>query len=157
VALLIALRWPFEARLLPQAISLAGIVICALLLFGETAWAGARQSPDNGDGAGAHMDLVTDYGALSQRQVLARALGFFLWIFAVLLGGYLFGLVPVLVVSTCAFLRLFARESWMTTLLASAGLFLFVWLLFDRVVHVAWPATLVGDFFPVLRERFPWF
>lgn len=162
-SLFVEASWPFEARLVPRLISAAGVIFGLILLATETflrtsegavpAVAGTANS--NAD-AGT-VDGHTGYGNLADRDIYHRAGGYFLWTYAVLLGAYLIGFLPALYISTLAFMRWHGKESWRTALLASTGMFAFMWLVFDFIVHEPWPPTVIGNAFPVLRTLVPWF
>jgi putative tricarboxylic transport membrane protein len=155
--------WPFAARLMPMTISVFGIFFAVILLFAESfGTAGVASVPGETHGLkdGANqmlMDLQMDYGDLTNRQIYSRALEYFVWIYGVLIVAYLIGFVPALVLSTLLFLRFHGREKWSTTIVVTAGIFAFLWLVFDRLIHETWPPTLLGDIFPTLREISPWF
>ena len=163
VALCLELQWPFEARLVPVTVSIFGIIFAALLLASEivrkadaplTAAAsfGTTSSPQK-----MSMDLDLGYTGLTQRQIYLRAVGYFIWIYSVLLAAFLIGFVPALALSTLLFIRFHGSETWFTALSVSIGLFGFLWLFFDRTVHQAWPPSVIGELFPILRTVAPWF
>ena len=107
------------------------------------------------DEAGCYTRL--GYGLLSDRDIRQRAVGYFLWVFGVLLLAWLIGVLPALFLFVLAFLRFHGKESWPRTLLVSVGIFAFVWILFDQILHEAWPQTVIGDLVPGLRGRLHWF
>ena len=155
--------WPFAARLMPMTISAFGIFFAVILLFTE-AFGAARVASAHGgthgpvDGASQMMmDLQTDYGDLTSQEVYKRALGYFIWVYSVLIVAYLIGFVPTLVLSTFLFLRFHGKEKWSTTIIVTVGMFMFLWLVFDRLIHETWPPTLVGSIYPTLRTISPWF
>lgn len=150
--------WPFGARLVPQLVSLLGALFALMLMIAEIFL--ARDTAEAGPvGAGAHapLDFELPYAGLSHGQIYRRALAYFLWIYAALLAAYVIGLLPALVLFPFVFMRFHGRERWPTALIMSLGLFAFLWLVFDRIVHEPWPPTLIGNFFPGLRSFLPWF
>jgi hypothetical protein len=54
-------------------------------------------------------------------------------------------------------MRWHGHERWRTALVVSIGMFAFMWLVFDVIVHEPWPPTVLGNAFPVLRTVVPWF
>ena len=161
VALLVEERWPFGARLVPQMISVLGATFALMLLVAEAFRIGenARTDPVPA-GALASPELRSfeiPYLGLSQRQVYGRGLGYFLWIYVALLVAYIIGLLPMLAIFPFVFMLVHGRESWKTASAISLGLFTFLWLVFDRIVHEPWPTTVLGNAFPALRSFLPWF
>jgi putative tricarboxylic transport membrane protein len=160
-SLFVEASWPFEARLVPRLISYAGVIFGLILFTTET----FLRSPPRGSpsvilGGGADnnpMDGHPGYGDLADREIYRRAGAFFLWTYSVLLAGYLIGFLPALYISTLAFMRLHGKESWRNTLVVSTAMIVFMWLVFDVIVHEPWPPTVLGDAFPVLRTLVPWF
>ena len=148
-------RWPFAARLVPLTVSIFGTLFATLLVLGETL--GKATAAATHVDAKIPMDLELGYGGLTDRTVYIRALGYFIWIYVVLLAGILVGFVPALVGSTLIFIRFYGREKWSLALAVSFGLFVFIWLVFDKLVHQSWPASVIGDFLPELRTISPWF
>jgi hypothetical protein len=103
------------------------------------------------------MDLQEGYAGLSNNTVYIRAFAYFLWIYGVLLAGFLIGFVPSLIGSALLFIRFHGREKWSTAIAVSIGLFVFIWLVFDKLIHQSWPPSIIGSIFPVLRTIVPWF
>lgn len=158
------MQWAFGARLMPQAISGAGIIFGTTLLMLELF--GTRKAIPHPAGEGAvaaashgpiAMDLDASYGGLDDRLVYGRAIGFFLWAFAVVGAAYLIGMLPALLLFLIAFMRFQARESWTITLIMSLATITLIWLIFDQVVNEPWPQAVIGDLFPGLRAAIAWF
>ena len=51
-----------------------------------------------------------------------------------------------------AFMRLEAREPWPLTLIMAAGMTTFVYVVFDRLLQLGWPQTVLGNLFPILQN-----
>ena len=148
---------------MPETVSIFGTIFAAVLLAGEVVrnadapLAATAASSMTSSTQKISMDLDLGYADLTGRQVYLRAVGYFIWIYGVLLAAFLIGFVPALALSTLLFIRLHGSERWSTALSVSTGLFAFLWLVFDRIVHQAWPASVIGDLFPILRTVAPWF
>ena len=56
--------------------------------------------------------------------------------------------VPIFIV---AYMRLEGRERWSLTLPMAAAMTLFIYVLFDRLLAIPWPPTLLGRMLPALR------
>ena len=162
LSLVIELQWPSEAKLVPETVSIFGLFFSLTLLLTDHLVAPQRPTLTTvaisaGDLEHGSMDLRVGYSGLSDYEVHRRATGFFLWIFSVLIIGFLIGFVPALVVFALFFTRIHGQEKWLNALLVAGGLFFFLWLVFDRLVHETWPPSLLGTAFPVLRTISPWF
>ncbi len=151
--------WPFAAKLMPETVSLFGIVFAASLFASETfsrrISIGETRRERTTEPPG--MDGEIGYGDLADREIYLRALKYFIWIYGVLLISVLIGFVPALVLSALLFMRWQGSERWPIALAVSFGLFAFLWLVFDHLVHEAWPPSLAGNIFPQLRTYSPWF
>ena len=152
--------WPFEAKLVPQTVCIIGTLLAGGILFSEVLRrVDCASGGEGGESKSEHvrMDVDIGYGDLTDRQVYLRALGYFIWIYGVLLAAFLIGFVPALALSAFLFIRLYGSEKWSTAFAVSIGLCAFLWLVFDRLVHQVWPSSLIGDIFPLLRARSSWF
>lgn len=141
-ALVSAQSWLFLARIGPTVV--AGILVTAgtasLLykIFVSPAQGAAH--------AGVHMDIGAEHGeALSRQVVLQRAARFFGWFIAFLACMAVIGLIPTIPVIMLAFMRIEGRESWRLSLILAACVTAFVYGVFDQVLHIHWPSSLVGD------------
>ena len=65
------------------------------------------------------------------------------------------GLLPAVVLFLIAYMRAESRESWTMTLSVSLTLGVLAYLLFHKALHIAWPQSYVGDWFPALRFAEP--
>ncbi len=98
-----------------------------------------------------HMDLESDTGHLPTRTILLRAGIFFGWLLAFMGSMAVIGLIPTVPLFVIAFMRAEAREPWRLVLPQAIILTLFIYLLFDRTIHIPWPQTLLGTWFPALE------
>jgi hypothetical protein len=152
-ALWSARDWPFDARLVPYAASIAALVFAALNLateiFTPAEAAGAPAGHRRAIG-GVHIPHAADLpeGAL----VRVRALRYFGWLVGLGASGMLIGFVPAIAVFVALFMRAEFRERWRVALLAATAVTLFLWGIFDRVLAVPWPPSLLGDALPALRQ-----
>ena len=61
------------------------------------------------------------------------------------------GLIATVPVFIIAYMRLEGRERWSLTLSMATGTTLFVYALFDRLLAIPWPQTLLGAALPALK------
>lgn len=98
-----------------------------------------------------HMDLTSDTGHLPTRTVILRAAIFFGWFLAFMASMAVIGLIPTVPLFVIAYMRLENREPWKLVLAQAAGLTLFIYVVFHRLLTVPWPETLLGTLFPALK------
>jgi TctA family transporter len=151
--LIVSSQWDIGARLVPQVIGWFGAAFVglkiALDLFFQPVETG---QPESGTGAVSfHFDNVMDFGELTQSEVRKRGAVFFAWCVGFFLVALVIGLLPAILVFMIAYMRVAARESWTMTLSVSLTLWIFAYALFHKTLHIAWPQSLLGDWFPALR------
>ena len=97
------------------------------------------------------MDLASDTGHLPARTVLARAAAFFGWLVAFMACTALIGLLPTVPLFVVAYMRLENREPWPLVLGQAVAFTAFIYVVFHRLLTVAWPETLAGTWYPALK------
>jgi hypothetical protein len=145
-------NWAFGARIVPLTVGTVTLVVLIVTLANQL----MRKKPAKVQGIAdqlvegveeqLHMDIAVDHGELSQQQVLKRAAIFVGWAlgFMALVGVLGFVLaVPIFVI---AFMRVENKEPWWLSLTMGIGLGLAVYLVFDRVLRVVWPQSLLGPY-----------
>ncbi len=151
-----ARQWSFAARIVPQIVGTLAIGFATLSLLnalfrrGDAAARPAAGAPPE-IAAKIHMDLASDTGHLPRRTVLVRAAIFFGWFLAFMGSMAVIGLIPTVPLFVIAYMRLENREPWELVLAQAAGLTLFIYVVFDRLLTVPWPETLLGTLFPALK------
>ena len=172
VALIVASDWEFGARLVPQTIAVAGILftgaMIALRLFvipvdqaadaGSAGRSRSTPSTSTGDafqvaGEDAHFDIQADYGDLSSRTILFRAVVYLGWLLFFLGAAAVVGLLPAMFLFLVGYMRFEGKESWGMTLAIAVPMWIGSYLLFHRLLVVPWPQTVIGDIFPSLRSE----
>ncbi|SLN22914.1 Tripartite tricarboxylate transporter TctA family protein [Aquimixticola soesokkakensis] len=144
-----AQSWSFGARVGPTAVALTMLVAGGLsLIFLLFSGRGSGAEADTSH-RGIHMDLASDDGH-HRKIVLLRAGVFFGWFLAFLILMATIGLIPTVPVLIVAYMRLEGNEPWKLTLVYAACVTVAIYVVFDQVIHVPWPNTLIG-------ERFAWF
>jgi len=138
--LVTAQQWNFLAAIGPTVVASVLIIAASIsliykLLIGSTRPQGA---------GGLHMDSSSDHGSLPNRLVLARAIRFFGWFVAFLALTSLIGMLPTIPVLVVAFMRLEAREHWRISVILAIAVTAFIYGVFDRLLHIAWPTSLLG-------------
>jgi Tripartite tricarboxylate transporter TctB family len=67
----------------------------------------------------------------------------------------LVGLIPTIPIFIIAFMRVEGGERWRIVIPMAVVMTLFVYGLFDQLLSIPWPGSLLGEFFPVLKGYLP--
>jgi hypothetical protein len=148
-AILLSLDWPASAKPVPlTACYMALTAACLNLineLFGKEPDPATRGNADGGHGQ--QMDLGVDDPTARRQSTV-----YFAWLLAFLLAIWLVGFLPAIAVFVLGYMCVgFGEPAWRSLIFAAATALL-AWLLFDRLLAVAWPASLLGDLLPDLRS-----
>jgi hypothetical protein len=106
-------------------------------------WVPVEPSPAAQAGADddMHYDLVTDFGGLSPREIVLRALKYLALLVAFGLLSWMIGILAALPAYILAAMRQ-QGESWRMSLAVAVGTGVVVYVLFRRVLDLAWPPAL---------------
>jgi hypothetical protein len=166
VLVVLAWGWKFNAKVVPLVVG--GVALAALVLsFANQLFrmpgpaadgidAAANAALVGGEKVGVntekiHMDIESDTAHLPVSTIIARAATFFGYLLAFMGSTYLMGLIPTLFLFVVAFMRLEARERWSLVLSYAGFMVVFVIIVFDRIMKVPWPASLLGEWLPALK------
>jgi TctA family transporter len=162
IMLIQSLSWDFGAKVVPLFVGTVTLAAITVSLFNQ---AFRQHKPVAPAGIGdevveevaerLHMDIAVDHGELTNRQVLRRAGVFLAWVVGFMLSIGLIGFIPTVPLFVMAFMRVENREPWPLTAAIGFGLAIFVWYIFNQLLHVNWPPSLLGDVFPNLRAMIP--
>lgn len=137
-ALATAHEWTFMAKIGPMAVA-GVIVIAGGLSLGYKLFFTPAKAP-----AGIHMDVADDHEApLPGRVVFVRAARFFGWFVVFLASTAVIGMLPTIPLVMVAFMRIEGREPWRLSLIMAACMTVFVYIVFDQIIHVHWPSNLL--------------
>jgi hypothetical protein len=81
-----------------------------------------------------------------------RAALFFGWLLAFMASMAAIGLIPTVPLFVIAYMRIEARERWRLVLPQAALLTLFIYVVFDWLLSIPWPPTLLGNLVPALKS-----
>ena len=158
-----SMSWNFKARIVPNIVG--GLAI----LFGTFALVHnifARSREGKGAAGGAegikqdvageiHMDLASETDHIPTRLLILRTLGFFGWMVGFMFSMWLIGLIPTVTLFTIAFMRLEGPERWKLVIPYAVFMTIFVFVMFDQMLTIPWPPTLIGTLFPNLKGVIP--
>jgi len=153
--------WSPLAKIVPVIVGIAAILFCSLALFTDIFKKGTVRSVSLGEKAmeqvqqKIHMDIASTLSHLPVRTLIARSAIFFGWLVAFLVSMATIGLIPTVPLFVTAFMRLEAREPWYIVLPYAVVMGLFVYILFDQLLAIPWPLSLLGEYFPELRGVIP--
>jgi TctA family transporter len=144
--------WAWGAKVGPLTVGIATLAFCVLSLvnqiFSRSVLAARAEAGEIR--REVHMDTAVDHGDVAPRAVLVRAVTFFgyLVLFMVLMATI--GIIPTIPVFTVAYMWLEGREKWPVIAGHVAALTLAVYVIFDQLLHIPWPQTLIGQWLPFL-------
>ena len=149
-AISLSSEWPPAAKPVPlTACYMALTAACLNLiseLFGKQQTVAARGNVDGGVKV-QHVDIgVTP--ELARRQSVV----YFSWLAVFMLTIWLVGFLPAIAIFILAYMWLGFGEPLLQSAAFAAGTVLLCWGLFDRLLAVSWPASLLGDYVPALRS-----
>jgi hypothetical protein len=167
-----ALGWDFDAKIGPLAVGGAALLFCTMSLLNDVFRApvgksvgaarvhgGGVEDTQSNASSGAtkqlHMDIPSAISHLSAGTVLFRGLIFFGWMLGFMGSMALIGLIPTLPIFIVSYMRIEGRERWRLVLPITLLTTAFIYVLFDRLLAVPWPPTVLGAFFPVLKAFVP--
>ncbi|TGD62098.1 hypothetical protein EYC08_16915 [Tabrizicola sp. WMC-M-20] len=101
-----------------------------------------------------HMDMVAD-DSIPRPLVLRRAAIFFAWVAGFMCSLSLIGFLPTVPLFVMSFMWAENRERLSLRLQMAVGITLFTWFMFEFLLGIRWPASLLGDLFPALRAIIP--
>ncbi|WP_114964455.1 tripartite tricarboxylate transporter permease [Alkalilacustris brevis] len=148
----IAAGWSWGARVGPLTVGWVTLTVCALSFANQTLTRGfsETQSKDGELPAELHMDTTTDYSDLPLGVVLQRALAFIGYLFGFMASMAVIGLIPTVPLFIAVFMWFEGRENWKLILGQALVLTVAVYVVFDRLLGIPWPRTLLGQWFPHL-------
>lgn len=154
-----AAGWRYEARFAPQIVGWTALVLAIVSFLNHT----FRRPATGGQTSGirermlaqARLDLATDdSGKIDDALVRRRTLVFAGWIAGFIGLTFLIGMLPTIFVFAAAFM-LVEGERWTLAATVSAGLVVFCWFVFDDLLALPWPDSLLGHMAPGLKDVIP--
>jgi TctA family transporter len=150
-------EWEPLSTIAPLIVAYTALGIAAVSFINHTFRDEIAPAQSGGPAAGRsmHFDTGADDGDLPRETMLKRAAAFFGWLLGFIGSMAVIGVIPTVFVFVVLYMRLEGREPWRLVALSSVGMTAFCYVLFERVLLLPWPATVVGDMFPVLRDLVP--
>ena len=145
--------WPSAARIGPTTVGTILMIACGISLL-NTVFSRGRPVAEGAD-PGLYMDIASDTAGLSRKTTLRRAAQFFGWFVGFMASMAVIGLIPTVPLMVIAFMRIEGRETWRLCISYAIILSAFIYIIFDQLIHVAWPTTYMGHAFPELARLIP--
>jgi TctA family transporter len=152
-------HWSFEAKIIPSIVGTVALITCGLSLANEIF------SKQHGEGVVGladkakavvtqkiHMDIASKTGHLPGDVILIRGFVFFGWMVAFLCSMATIGLLPTVPVFVIAYMRLEGREKYRHAILMAGIMVTLIYGVFDQLLSLPWPPTLLGDWFPIFKK-----
>jgi hypothetical protein len=149
--------WPFAARIVPNIVGIGAILFCALSLADDVLnrhrqeAAAAAGAAGTGTDQKIHMDIASRTTHLPGKVILGRGFMFFGWLGAFLCCMAVIGLIPTVPIFVIAYMRLEGPEKWRHAALMALVMTTLIYVVFDQLLTIPWPPTLLGTYFPVLK------
>jgi TctA family transporter len=158
----VASTWNFDARIVPTIVGGIGVTVVAISLFNEMCRksSAARveslaEAAESDVEQKIHMDLDSGTSHLSTKEVIGRAALFFGYLIGFMAVMSVIGLIPTAGLFIIFFMRYEGKERWRLVLTYAACTVALIYVMFDQVMAVPWPQTLIGQWFPVLKNVIP--
>ena len=97
------------------------------------------------------MDIASQIAHLPTATKFLRGATFFGWLSAFLASMATIGLIPTVPIFMVAYMRIEGRERWKLVLPLATAMTLFIYGLFDRLLAIPWPPSLIGAALPMLK------
>jgi TctA family transporter len=143
-----AADWKLAARLMPQTAAAAGLMVIAIA-GGLAAIGTARGRPTGA--SRARSEIAGALEGLTDAVVYGRLAVQALWLIGLLAGVALIGMLPALALFMLLYMTIEGRTRLGTALMIVLPLWVGMYVLFVKLLHVPWPPSLLGDALPWLR------
>lgn len=149
-ALISAQQWPYAAKIVPATACIFALVAVTLNLvteiFGSQAQFTTGAAVEGGVklAAHGHQDEQPDlFGP--------RAVSFYAWLIGLVIAVALVGFLPAVLIFVVSFMVVGFNRPLLSSVVYGVGTTIFCYLVFHRLLHVAWPESFLGDYVPLLR------
>jgi TctA family transporter len=153
LALVQAMAWPWGAKVGPMAVGIATLGFSVISLVNQVF---SRSIMEAREAAGfvpegIYMDTLVDHSDIGQKTMLKRSGIFFAYLVLFMALMATIGLIPTVPIFVAAYMWFEGKERWQLILANAVGLTLVVYVIFDQLLRIPWPQTVVGNMFPVLQ------
>ncbi|EUB99168.1 protein of unknown function DUF112 transmembrane [Rhizobium sp. CF080] len=159
IALLVAMfvpafAWPFGAAVGPLFVGGVSLVFAVVSLLNQIfsrTIVTSREERGELQSHTIHMDMQVSYEEMSRKELALRVATFFFYLvlFLVLIAAV--GFILTIPIFTALYMWFEGRENWKPILGQAVGMTVLIYVVFDTVLHVLWPGSLLGQLVPALR------
>lgn len=156
--LISSMAWGFRSSLVPYSVSVAGLILTALLFVTILFRLDVTRKEDGTPvvtAKGMHMDHTTDFSGIELSTIIKRTAVLAAWLVGATLLALLIGLIPAGAVFLLGMLVFKEREKWLPSLVITVVLIGMFYFLFHVVIRISWEPAWIGDIVPGLRSN-PW-
>jgi len=152
-AILLSTNWPAVAK--PVPLTACGMALTAAALnlvnelFGKEQT--VRGNVDGGVAAVGHGPIADKNYGMSGATIRRQATIYFVWLAGLMALVAAVGFIPAIAIFIFAYMHLGFKESPASAAVYAVATAWLCWGLFHKLLAVAWPQSLLGDFFPALR------
>ncbi|MDB5569722.1 MAG: TctA family transporter [Hyphomicrobiales bacterium] len=156
-----AYTWNFSAKIIPMIVGVGALFFCGLslandLFKGHTHEAREAERIAAGEAEDKiHMDIGSNITHLPAKTIFFRGMVFFGYLVGFLVLMALIGLIPTVPIFVVTFMRVEGREPWKIVIPMTLCITGLVYGLFDQLLSIPWPGSLLGEWFPLLKEYIP--
>jgi hypothetical protein len=101
------------------------------------------------------MDLTSETAHLPLSTIVTRAARFFGYLIVFMGIMSVIGLIPTIGLFVVFFMRYENSERWTLVITYATVLVIAVTFVFEHIMHIPWPPTLLGQWFPALKSIIP--
>jgi hypothetical protein len=149
-----AAHWNFDAKIIPLIVGVGGLAFCSLSFLNDI-FKSQLETFATEDQQKMHMDIGTNIKHLDTPEILKRGAIFFGWMLGFLSSMAVIGLIPTVPIFVVAFMRSEAREPWRIVVPMAIIMTIFIYALFDQLLAIPWPQTVIGNALPMLKGVIP--
>jgi len=153
--------WPYKAAIIPTIVGIGAILFCSLSLLNDLfkseiheTKAAERKAAGESDEK-IHMDIASNIAHMATGEIIKRGLIFFGWLIAFMISMALIGLIPTVPLFVVLFMRIEGPEPWRIVGPMALGMTLLVYVVFDQLLTIPWPGTVLGDYLPFWKTYVP--
>jgi TctA family transporter len=155
---IMATAWDFSAKIVPLVVGGVGMTVAALSLLNDMcrkptvhAAESLVESAQHQVEQKIHMDLASDTEHLPVSLIAKRGIRFFGYLVAFMGVMAVIGLVPTVGLFVVIFMRYENKERWPLVITYAIVLVFAISFVFDNVMSIPWPPTLIAQWFPGLK------